>query len=443
MKYFSTTIFIILSILKLQAQNLSLNDAVQKALKSNFDINIERLNVEDASQLNTWGNAGRYPQAQLQIGNSAQFQYTDPASPFALEGKSSNNTLNAGLNLQWVLFNGFNVSFKKEQLNMLEKQASWQLTYQMEEQIELVIQAYYIVQYEKQKLKVLNRILSLSKDKLENSRLQNKVGSGSSFELARDETTFYTDSTNYIDQLLIWENSQRDLNYFMGVENIDIQYDLLDSLNITPKNFNFEQLYSTALKNNTSLNRQKIVEYIQENTIRQKKNLKAPLLAADFGYSGNTNWYTADMPQLEGGFKQETNRGLGFGPNIGVTLSLPIYNGGKNNRQIQSAILQREKAFTERKKIEIYLKNEFTKAFLAYHNEIKKVELSKKSLASADKNLLLSKEQLEQGTITTFEFRQVQNSYLNSSLNLFNSQLSLIQSQITLLRISGSLLDIK
>ncbi|NME72426.1 TolC family protein [Flammeovirga aprica] len=424
-----------------QVNTLSLEEAIHYTLDQNFEIKIERMNLQDAEQQNTWGNAGRYPQVQLQSSNNLQYQYSSPASPFALEGKSSNNSINLGLSGQWVLYNGFNVSIRKEQFEKLEERARWQLLYEMEEQIDQVVQSYYMVQYENEKLKVLERILKLSRDKLETTELHNKVGAGSQFELARDQTTFYTDSTNYIDQKLVCENAQRDLNFLMGIEAIDQQYQLTDPLSITPIHFNYEELYDKMNTYNSSLQAQKINVYLQENNYQQNKNLKSITLMADMSYSGNTNWYTADMPQLEGGFKEETNRGFGYGQTIGLTLSVPIYNGGKNNRQIQSAIIKKEQAQIEMDRVELYLKKEFTKSYKEYQNAIRKVELSKESLNAAEKNLVLSQKQLEQGTITTFEFRQVQNSFLNSSLNLFNAQFVLIQSHVALLRVSGQLIS--
>ncbi|OHX67124.1 TolC family protein [Flammeovirga pacifica] len=425
-----------------QTTVLSLNDAIQFTLVKNYDIQIDQLSLENAEQNNTWGNAGRYPDIQLQLGGSNQYQYNNPASPFALGGFTNNAVFNSGISGQWILFNGFNVSLKKDQLSSQVKQSEWELLATMENQVEALIQAYYLAQFEKEKLKTIQEILQSSKEKWKLSKLQNKLGAGSKFEMIRDETNFYTDSTRYIDQKVQWKTAIQDLNYYMNNDNIHTTYDLKDKLNVPSPMLNFEDLLDEMLKNNSNIKRQLVISQLRENQIQQQRNTKVPTLTADISFTSNTNRFTADMPQVDGGFQKETNIGYNYGPSAGVTLRVPIFSGGKNNRLIQTAIIQKEVADTESKKTLLFLKNKFTKLFMEYHNSIEKVKLSTKSLEAAKLNLNLSRQQMDSGMISSFEFRQIQNSYLESSIRLLNNQYFLIINRVALLKISGKLVKL-
>ena len=49
----------------LNAEELTLSDAIQKGLANNFGIRISKENLKIAENNNTWGMAGRYPTLSL------------------------------------------------------------------------------------------------------------------------------------------------------------------------------------------------------------------------------------------------------------------------------------------------------------------------------------------------------------------------------------------
>ncbi|MBD0404787.1 TolC family protein [Flammeovirga sp. EKP202] len=146
------------SLLGQSYQSLTLSNAIAKTLQNNYDIKIDQQEVSDAKQKNTWGNAGKLPQINLSNNNRGTVQVNQPASPFSLEGQNDNIQLDVGIDLQWTLFNGQRVRFRKEQLDNEEQLALLRHQLIMENKVEEVIFQYYKVLLEQEKLNVLIKI---------------------------------------------------------------------------------------------------------------------------------------------------------------------------------------------------------------------------------------------------------------------------------------------
>ncbi|MBD0404178.1 TolC family protein [Flammeovirga sp. EKP202] len=178
----------------------------------------------------------------------------------------------------------------------------------------------------------------------------------------------------------------------------------------------------------------------QQVNVQLSKTNKIPTVSLESAYQGNLNWLTADYPTIEGELITQTNKGYLYGGFIGINVTVPVFNGGQNERKIQSSKIQFHKKQLEQKKKKLELKKEFHQLFSNYHYNQEKVRIGYLSQKSAEENLQLSKEQLDLGSISVFDFRQVQNSYMNASLNYFTAQYELILSQVRLLKISGEIL---
>jgi len=103
---------------------LDLRECLRIGLENNFDLQIAR-NEEMISDNNvTLGNAGYLPQVSLNSGynlrsnNSDQFPAGDTE---VVENRNSNTqTLDAGLNLNWSIFEGFKVQTNYQRLKELQ-----------------------------------------------------------------------------------------------------------------------------------------------------------------------------------------------------------------------------------------------------------------------------------------------------------------------------------
>lgn len=69
------------------------------------------------------------------------------------------------------------------------------------------------------------------------------------------------------------------------------------------------------------------------------------------------------------------------------------------------------------------------------------LEVAQVNLESAELNMQIATEKYRNGTINSFNFRDVQLIFLNASSNKLNSIYDLIDSQVELLRLTGGILS--
>ena len=69
------------------------------------------------------------------------------------------------------------------------------------------------------------------------------------------------------------------------------------------------------------------------------------------------------------------------------------------------------------------------------------LELAEENLGAAKLNMDLSRERYENGTINSFNYRDVQQIYMNAAVQFQNAKFSLIESYNAILRLTGGIVD--
>jgi outer membrane protein TolC len=87
------------------------------------------------------------------------------------------------------------------------------------------------------------------------------------------------------------------------------------------------------------------------------------------------------------------------------------------------------------------LKNQLAQEYELYNVRRQLLEVAQENMKAAELNLNLSHEKYQNGSINSFNFRDVQNIYLNTAYQYQNAIFSVIQSYNNLLRLTGGLLD--
>ena len=170
MKNLSVIVFLLSLFLKVSAQQeLSLMEAVEKALENNYDIRIQKIDEQIAGLNNHWGKAGRYPSLALSFNsnNKSDFNQNENYNQFQFVG---------GVTLSWTLFDGFRVNITKQRLEELEKLSKGNTAILVEGTVQSVVLAYDKVLLEVQKLEVYKANEKLSADRVEYQRLLKEQG---------------------------------------------------------------------------------------------------------------------------------------------------------------------------------------------------------------------------------------------------------------------------
>ncbi len=438
--YFISIILVLGNGAAIGQSTLSLEEAIQKGLQNNFGIRIEALNQEIARNNNHWGEAGRYPTISFNVGqNNAITDIDNPAS--FLQGQLRTHDLNPVINTNWTLFNGFSVKINKERLELLQVQSDGNAAIVIENAVQAIVEAYYQVILEQERTEVLEEVLALSRDRYEYILLRKELGSAVTFDILQDKNAYFTDSSNYVLQQLNYKNAVRNLNLLMA-EDLTTEFNFEGNLNTPLHLYQLEDLITKMTENNANLQNQFINQELLRNEYFQSRSARSPSLNLDMGYSYTKNWQ--DLSEARFGtetgpddiIKSNTTRYY-----ANFTLAFTLFDGGRIKRQIQNARIRENLGMLETEDLKLSLTNDLLAAFDRYNVRMKLVNISEENQSTAALNLELAEERYSGGTINSFDYRAIQVSYLQASLDLLQSKYDLIQSDTELLRLTGGILD--
>lgn len=115
-----------------------------------------------------------------------------------------------------------------------------------------------------------------------------------------------------------------------------------------------------------------------------------------------------------------------FGPQIGGTLSIPLFNGGETKRKISVARKELESAeydLGNHKTTQV--NTELLNTLTDFESQQQLLQIEKDNNQLAKENIEISIERLRLGQTTSLEVHQAQESYVQSSTRLINFEYNL------------------
>ncbi len=403
---------------------ITISNAVSRALEHNYSIRIRQLNQQVAETNNSWGAAGRLPYVDLAL-------VSNNRNTYANSGDTRTNTITPEVNLNWVLFNGFAIGITKEKLDNLERLSKGNTVVLVEQTIQSVITAYYRALFEREKLRVLEEVMNLSKDRYDYIITRKEIGSAVTYDVLQAQNAWLEDKTVVMSQEVTVRNAVRDLNYLMG-ESGEKAYEFMDEFAASLQEYTWQDISGKMMERNSTLQNQYISMMILEQDIRLAKSEYYPTLSLR---SGVERVNTRIKPE---GVDPTTNRSAGLYANL--TLSLPLFDGGARNRALKIAKIQEKAGKIETEELEHSLLNELEKVHDLYNVRKDLYIVSEENLDAAKLNLDISGERFRAGIINSFNYRDVQLIYENAALRRLQSIYNLIETDTVLLRLTGGIL---
>ncbi|MGB1104718.1 MAG: TolC family protein [Crocinitomicaceae bacterium] len=426
--------YIVLFSLNSKAQEpLSVIQAIEKALRNNYDIQLVTGNYEVAALQNSWGQAGMIPTFSLNLGNTASLQdnTNNPATFFP--GVLFSDNFQASLGMSWMIFSGFGVKINKERFDQLQLQTKGNGIIVIENTIYDVILAYYTALVQERKLSVLSDLLAYSREKLNYHRLKNEVGISTSFDLLEFENQILTDSTNVILQELSFANAQRNLNLLMAETDVDKTYELTDSLEFDTNSETFENLKSQMVANNQNLQNQYINHELQELNLRAQQSAYYPIVTLNLNTTPSVGYFRLFG---DAGFSAATNAWVNSGA---VNLRYDIFEGWNRKRNIEIAEIQKDMAGLQIEQLQQNLTHQLKGIYELYDVRKKVEQMSRQRIDHAVKLWNLGKNKYEIGLINVFNLNDIKLSYQQAVLSYYDRLFELLQTHYDLMRITGGI----
>lgn len=413
-------------------QALSLRSCLERGLENNYSLRITR-NEEQVSKNNaTLGNAGYLPTLDFSAGYSGSLENTTAKVRDTGETVKQNGifdqTLNAGVNLNWTLFDGFNITANYQKLKELERQGETNTRIAIEDLIASLAAEYYNYVQQKIRLQNFRYAVSLSKERLRIVEERYHIGNFSRLDYQQAKVDFNADSAKYMKQQELLHTSRIQLNELMANKDVDQPLTIEDSVIRVKTDLRFGELWDATLRTNASL-----LWAEQNNRLAQldyKKVLSRnyPYLRMNTGYGYTFNKYDVNANSQRG------NLGLNFG----VTVGFNIFDGNRR-REKNNARIAIKNARLQREQLEQGLKADLSNLWQAYQNNIEMLNLERQNLVAAKENHEIAMERYMLGNLSGIEMREAQKSLLDAEERILSAEYDTKLCEISLLQISGKI----
>jgi len=433
-KYWFIVLLVISGSVLYAQQPLSLDDAILKGLDNNFQIRITNQEYNIAKLNNKQGTAGRWPSITLGANSINRYDNTPFFDTTVTSYKRTDifsNQITPYVNVRWLLFDGFSVNISKQKLDLLENFSAGYATIVIENTIQAIILGYYNALLQEERLRVLTEVKKLSGDRYKYEMMRKEIGTSVTFEVLQAKNSFFSDSTNYLLMELNVKNAFLRLNLLLG-ELPNVQFTLVDSFMVDLQYYDLQDMMDKMLANNSNLKNQYINQEILKKGIGIAKSDVWPTISMNAGADYTQGWYDFE--------KSDANTySLDYYANF--TLSFNLFNGGNTHRAIKTAQINERIGELEIQELRQTLENLLVNQFDLYRIRKQLLEVADVNLESAKLNMEIATEKYRNGTINSFNFRDVQLIFLNASSNKLNAIYDLMDSQTELLRLTGGIIS--
>ena len=158
---------------------------------------------------------------------------------------------------------------------------------------------------------------------------------------------------------------------------------------------------------------------------------------------GSKNWQGQDLSDAV--FVNGTNGESGISSSTAnlsanLTLAFTLFNGGRIENQIKSARIQEKISQLQIRDLELSLKNSLISNFDTYNLRKSLLNIAEDNVETAQLNLQLGADRYKNGSINSFDYRDLQVTYLQTALNYYQSIFNLLETEIELMRLTGGIL---
>ncbi len=411
------------------AQYLTLDEAISIALKNSLNVEVARNNFEASQINNDLSFAGGIPTVSASIADNQSLtnlnQRLSNGTTIKRNG-NRNNALNAGLNINYLLFNGYRVRYTKSRLEATEKQSSYNISLQMQNLVASVMVRYYDIVRQNEYLKTLQQSINVTNQRLKLVDARQSVGLANNADTYQAQLDLNASKQDLLSQQLILDQAEADLLTLLTLKP-DSTIAVKDTI-IVDRAIDLEAVKSN-LKINPAFLTADQQAIINDLVVKEIGALRYPAISINSGYNYSRNKNGAGFTLLN----------QNSGPFLGLGVQIPIFNGGIIKRQQNIARIDIKNAINTREILLNDLENFAVKAWLAYRNNLERLETERENNRVARDLLSLVEQRFQLGVGTIVDLREAQKSFVDAGFRLTNLSYAAKVAEIELKRL-GSML---
>lgn len=428
-KYMFGAVFMIAASVFAQGGHLTLRQCLEKGLENNYSLRIVRNEQQMADNNANRANAGQLPTVSASAGYSGSHS---SRSTTLREGGTTDDrnfldhTLNAGINAEWTVFDGFKMQADYKRLCELKLQSATQARIAVEDYIADLSSEYYNFVQQRIRMRNLNYAVRLSKERLRIVQERYIIGNNSRLDLQQAQVDFNADSAQSLKQRETLASSRIRLRRLMAERDMHTWLSVADTAIDVNYGLSFDSLWKATLLHNSA-----IINAAHNHTLagidyKSVRSRDYPYVKLNAGYGYSMSQYAI------GATKKRQEWGADFGLTVGIKLF-----DGKRRSQVRNARLAVENAEIEQQDLELSLYADLCDLWQAYENNHRLLALERQNLVSARENYYIAHERYLLGDLSGIEMREAQKSLLDAEERLLEAEYNTKICEISLLQISG------
>ncbi len=414
-----TTIVFIMTGYTVKAQTTpwTLEKCIEYARQNNIQIKSQKITKELSDVDLEQTKAQRFPTLNFSSNFGVSFQNTTTYNDFMEKTDAAAYSDNYGLNTGVTLYSGgkLNKTIKQKQI---ENSA---YSYDIEQSaldIEIsVVQAYLQILYANESLEIAKKAVALSQTQVERGLQMYQAGSISKADLAQLQSQNAGDKHQLTQAKNSLSSAKLTLKQLLELEledEFDVVFTEFDDQQVLKIIPDLYSVYQAALNNLPQMKSSALSVESANMAISVAKASMLPTISASA--SINTGTISSAGASY---FEQLGNK---INENIGLNLSIPIFNNKQIRTNINKAELQSESAQLQ----DLSLKKQLLSTIESLHNDAVSAQSqyvsAKEQLDAAKASFELVNEQFLAGLKNTIEMITEQNNYTNALSTLLQSR---------------------
>ena len=414
---------------------LTIEEAIATALQNNYAIQLSKNDSAIAALDYSFRNAAFLPRINGSFGgtynNNNQRQKFADGTERKLNDIKSNN-YNAGLQMNWVVFDGLKMFATRDKLEEFVKLGELGIKQQIVNTIASVITNYYAIVRQKQQLKAINDQIQLSAERVKLAQYKLDIGVGAKPDVLQSKVDLNAQKAAYLSQETIMSQLREQLNQLINIEP-ESKYLVSDTILIN-MNVSLGDIQESLENNNPDLlMAQKNID-IARLVLKERKADRFPTVSLNSGYTFNRTNNKATVNPFQPLFSRN------FGRNLGFTIAVPILNNFTTKRLIkQSAIdIQYQQLFFENQKSILNLN--VINAYKDYELQKRALSLEEENIVLANENVAIVFEVYKLNSTTLIQLKEAQKSLEDAQTRLINARYNTKLAETELLRLKGEII---
>ena len=383
----------------------TLERCIDHAVENNITIKQQQLNVEQHQNSYEQTRLGVLPTVNAGLSQSYSFGQSTGGDNINVNNNSSSTSGYISANV--TLFNGLS-KYNRIKASKLDYEAAVQNLEQAKNNIALnITSAYLDVLLNKELLATAQEQLQLTQEQIEINRQQveaGKLAAGKLLETESQAAQEELDVTNRENSLWISKITLQQLLELPITDGFDIAVPDIDFDQVAATLLSVDTVYERAVEERPEIKSRELAVESADRQIAVAKAQQYPSLSANAGYS-NSYYKMSGMqnPSLSDQLDVHGSK------SIGLSLSIPIFNGWQARTSVKNSKLQYQNTQLELQQAKNSLLKEIQQVYVNAQAALKRYESSQKAVGSADESFRYVKEKFDLGIVTPLEYNESKN----------------------------------